>query len=117
MKRKISQIFSDKIIKFSGLLTVALLLVLTIVTIYYFFKLPPFIPLFNQLPWGLERLTDKLGIFLPLATSVSFFIINLIVGAATYEKMPLVSRILSITSLLISLLTFIFIARTVHLVI
>jgi hypothetical protein len=117
MSGKISQIFSDKIIRLSSIFTIALLLALTALSVYYFFKLPPFIPLYNQLPWGVERLSESIGIFLPLAISVGFFVINLIVSSKTYEKMPLLSRILSITSLLISLLTFIFIARTVQLVI
>jgi hypothetical protein len=84
--------------------------------VFYFFKLPPFIPLFNQLPWGMERLSEKIGIFLPLSLSWCFFIINSIIAAIIYEKMPLMSRIISVTSFLIALLTFIFIARTIQLV-
>lgn len=116
MKKQISQIFTDKIIRLASILTLILLIVLTGLVIFYFFKLPPFIPLFNQLPWGLERLSDKIGIFLPLVLSFCFFVFNIILAAFTYEKMPLVARILSITSLLIALLTFIFIARTIQLV-
>lgn len=117
MRSKISHIFSDKIIRLSSILTAVSLATLLALTVFYFFKLPPFIPLYNQLPWGVERLSDKLGIFLPLVISIAFFVLNLFISSKIYEKMPLVSRILSITSLLIALLTFIFIARTVHLVI
>lgn len=117
MKKQIEQIFTDKIIRVASILSVLVIIVLTAVTIYYFLKLPPFIPLYNQLPWGLERLSDKIGIFFPLAISTGIFLINIIVAGVTYEKMPLVSRILSITSLLCLLLSFIFIARTIQLVI
>lgn len=116
MNISIKALFSDKIVRMSSFMNALLLLVLTILTIYFYFKLPPYIPLFNQLPWGMERLSLSYGIFYPLILAYVFYVINVLLASYMYEKMPLVSRMLLVTSALITLLMFIFIARTVDLV-
>lgn len=116
MKIPIRALFTDKIVRFSTIINGFLLLVLTPLTIYFSFKLPPFIPLFNQLPWGMERLSVAYGIFYPLVLSFMFLILNTLLASYIYERMPLLSRMLMVTSMLISLLMFIFIARTINLV-
>ena len=110
------QFFKDKIIRLSQIITFLMFVVLCGATIFYYMKLPPFIPLYNQLPWGMERLSDRIGIFLPLSLAFAFFVLNTIVAALIHGKMPLIARILSITSFLIVLLTFIFTARTIQLI-
>lgn len=80
-------------------------------------KLPPLIPVFNQMPWGKERLSSTFGIFIPsIITSVIFFI-NIILSAVSYSTSPLISRLIAITSFLTALLTFLFIVRTIALII
>ncbi len=80
-------------------------------------KLPPLIPVFNQMPWGEERLSSTFGIFIPsLITSVIFFV-NIILSAVSYNTSPLISRLIAITSFLTALLTFLFIVRTTQLII
>lgn len=116
MSTSINSLFSDKIIRLSSLLNILLLVVLTALTIYFFFQLPPYIPLFNQLPWGMERLSPNFGIFYPLALAYGFTIMNILLAKYVYEKISIVSRMLVVTSSLISLLMFIFIARTIELV-
>lgn len=107
---------SDRIVKRSLLLAISLLVVTTIYLLVVYQMLPPIVPVFNQLPWGIERLGDKITIFLPLLTSFVFLLINMIFSNIMYEKMPLVIRMISITSLLIVFVTSIFIIRTTLLV-
>lgn len=82
--------------------------------VLYYNALPPLIPLFNQLPWGEERLSRTIGIFIPPLIAFLIFLINLIIASRFYAKTPLLARILAITSFLISILTFLFVIRTVQ---
>lgn len=116
MNVRISTLFSDKIVKQSSIITVLILLVLTGASVFFYFRLPPFIPLYNQLPWGFDRLSDKIGIFIPVVMAFGFSFLNILISAFIYEKMPLIARIVQASSFLIALLTLIFIARTIQLV-
>jgi hypothetical protein len=82
--------------------------------VFYFNNLPPLLPLFNQLPWGEQRLIETAGIFIPPIISFLILLINLILASLIYKKVPLISRVLAITCLLISVLTFLFVIRTVQ---
>src|SRR6266496_1061063 len=55
----------DKIIRLSLQISVVLLLCAFIYSVFSYFSLPPLLPLFNQLPWGEERLGQRFEIFLP----------------------------------------------------
>jgi len=107
---------SDKIIKWSMITSFILILTQLIYIAFFYFRLPPFLPLFNQLPWGEERLGAKIEIFLPTVIVLSFLLFNFFLLNQLYEKMPLVSRILGITSLLISALSLIFVSQTLYLI-
>lgn len=102
----------DKIVKTGLLMSVILLFLAFIYTVLIYSKLPPLIPVFNQLPWGLQRIGEKVMIFIPLILNVAFIFINLIFSNVVYDKMPLVVRMLGITSLFISFTVFVFIIRT-----
>jgi len=117
MKEFINKINSDKVIKLSSYISLGLLLAHIIYIAFYYITLPPFIPLYNQMPWGEDRIGVKVEIFIPFVISISFFILNLILSVWNYEKMPLLSRILSITGLLVCILSLIFVFRTISLII
>jgi hypothetical protein len=117
MKGLFKKINADKIIRLDTYFSFAFLFLHLIYIVILYSFLPPFLPLFNQMPWGEERLGTKIEIFLPFLISISFFSLNLFLALRLYEKMPLISRILSITSLLICILIFIFIVRTIQLII
>lgn len=91
-------------------------LFLTFLTVVYilinYSKLPPFIPIFNQLPWGIQRLTITPGIFIPIAVFGIIFIVNLIFTSVVYPKNPLLARIVAATTFLVAILNFLFIFRT-----
>ncbi|MDO8620974.1 MAG: hypothetical protein Q7R31_01700 [Candidatus Levybacteria bacterium] len=83
----------------------------------YYHNLPPFIPIFNQLPWGEQRLGSTATIFIPPLIAFIIFICNIIVAGLAYEKIPLVSRMLATVSLLASILIFLFIVKVIQLII
>ena len=80
-------------------------------------KLPPFIPTFNQLPWGEQRLGNTSAIFIPVGVSLLIFAINIFTGALVYKKIPLISRMLAAISLLAGILTFLFSIKNIALLI
>lgn len=92
-----------------------LIIVLSFIYIFlYFGSLPPFIPIFNQMPWGDQRIAKTVWIFLLPILAFLIFGINLTLSSLFYKKNPLISRLFSITSFLISILIFLFIFRTIH---
>lgn len=116
MNAAFSQIKADKIIRYGMAVSFVILLIHAIYLGITFFSLPPLIPLFNQMPWGESRLGTRIELLLPLIITGAFFGINYFLMAKLYSTMPLVSRILCITVLLASVLSFIFIIRTLQLI-
>lgn len=109
-------LMADKIIRIGTIISgISIFFILT--TLLFFFRgLPPIVPVYNQMPWGEDRLGGKLEIFIPLILTFVFFIVNLVFALLVYKKMPLISRTLSITGLLIIFLTMIFTFRTIQLI-
>lgn len=108
---------SDKIIRWGMTLAFSLLVLHALAIVLFYQTLPPVVPLFNQLPWGENRLGLTFEIMLPLAITALFFIFNYFLLAKLYRTMPLVSRIIGITTFLVAVLSFIFILRTLQLII
>lgn len=110
-------IASDRIFLF-GCIGTILCIVFSLVIIGIFYaKMPPFVPLFNQMPWGVARLGTKDQMLIPLFIATMALLVNIIIGSYIYAKMPLVSRILCITSLLIAVFTLLFTIKTVQIII
>ena len=84
--------------------------------IFFFRNLPPVIPLFNQLTWGEQRLSPSLGIFIPDLLVLAILIVNFVLSTIVYRKTPLVSRMLAVTTFVISVLTLLFVIRTIQIV-
>lgn len=78
--------------------------------------LPPFIPLYNQMPWGEARLGEKLEIFIPIATVGLIMLINILICSVVYKKMPLIARLMCISTVLASFLLLFLITRIIMLV-
>lgn len=116
MKEFFTNIRKDKITNIGFSATAALIIIVFIFTLFFYRHLPPFVPVFNQLPWGEERLGTTITIFIPLLTALLIFILNLIISTLVYKRIPLVSRMLAGTSLLITVLTFLFVVKTVILI-
>lgn len=116
MKELFKYAKTDKIIRLSLQISLALVLSEIVYTLFCYPSLPPLVPLFNQLTWGEDRLGQRFEIFIPSLTALLFLTTNLILLSKLYERMPLVARILSITTLLISILSFIFTVQTLHII-
>jgi len=117
MSALIKQLSSDKIVWWSILASLGCLL-LSLSFIFLFYKaLPPVLPLYNQLPWGTERLGPKLRLLIPVVICFAFLLSNAIISNYVYEKIPVLARILNVTTFLIALLTAVFVFRIIRLVI
>ncbi len=117
MKEFFKDIKGDKTI-ISAFFINSFFIIITIVYILFFYgKLPPFIPIFNQLPWGEQRLGSTFTIFIPVGVSLLIFIINIFTSTLIYKKIPLISRMLVAISLLTGILTFLFSIKTITLLI
>lgn len=117
MKKFLTDIKADKITSRGFTISFILSLITVIFILIYFKSLPPLIPIFNQLPWGNLRLTPTLGIFIPLITFSVIFVFNLIFSSIIYSKNPLIARFIAATTLLLSVINFLFIIRTIYLII
>lgn len=107
----------DKAIIWSFLISIFFVFINFAYILLSFRKLPPFVPLFNQMPWGTERLGSKEQIFIPLLISLFISLANFVLSINTYAKSPLISRIFSITSFAIAFLTLLFTLRTIQAII
>lgn len=116
MKELFATLTADKITRSSMAVAMTFFILTLGFIVLTYSKLPPVIPLFNQLPWGVERLGNRLSIFLPLIVGILCSFTNLLLASITYNTMPLVARILSVTSFLIALLCLIFSVRTILLI-
>jgi hypothetical protein len=113
MKNLINNLTGDKL-AFRGFIISLLLTIVTISFIlFYYTKLPPLIPLFNQLPWGNDRLAPAFGIFIPIIVFAVIFIFNFLFTSLVYSKNPLIARIVAAVTLILAMMNLLFIIRTV----
>jgi hypothetical protein len=113
MREFLNNIRTDKTIVLTFFINASFIIASAVYILFSYGKLPPFIPIFNQLPWGEQRLGNQITIFIPILASLSILAINLFMSNATYKRVPLVSRMLAATSLLAGILSFLFIVRTI----
>jgi len=117
MKELFKNISLDKTARV-GFLSAIVLSFITIIFISLFYgKLPPFIPIFNQLPWGEPRIGITITIFIPVLFDILIIAGNLFLANFIYKKIPLVSRIIATTSAILAILIFLFTVKTVTLII
>lgn len=116
MREFFKDIKNDRLTSRGYLLTFIIIALTFGYALFYYRNLPPFIPLFNQFPWGEKRLIASIGIFLPILIAVAITFLNLSLSSFIYKRNPLVPRILTLTSFLISILTILFIIRTIQIV-
>lgn len=113
MRGFISNIKADKITWRGFILSIFFILLTLLFILANYTKLPPFIPVFNQLPWGTQRLTQTSGIFIPIAVFSFVFILNLIISSFVYPKNPLIARMIASTTLMVAVINFLFTIRTI----
>lgn len=117
MKEFFKDAFGDKTIAFAFFINTFFIIATVVYILFSFGELPPFIPIFNQLPWGEQRLGGKPAIFIPVLAALLIFAINIFTSTLVYKKIPLVSRMLAAISLLTGILSFLFSIKTITLII
>lgn len=116
MNAAFKEIFRDKIIFWSFLISFLLLLTMVMYVVIIYPKLPPFLPLYNRLPWGYSRLGGKLELFIPFGIGVFFLILNLFIASTVYSKIVLLARMISAVSFTLVLCTCIYLFNIIQLV-
>ena len=76
-------------------------------------NLPPFIPLYNHMPWGYARLGRTYELFLLPILVAGITAINTFLGTRLLVKHTLLARFLFISMICIALFNFIFIVRLI----
>ncbi len=117
MKEFFKDIKGDKTIAFAYLINVFFIVATIVYILFSYGKFPPFIPIFNQLPWGEQRLGNTFTIFIPVLVALLILATNIFTSTSAYKKIPLVSRMLAAISLLAGILTFLFVVKTITLII
>lgn len=117
MKKHFNSLKKDRLIFRLYIFSFIIIIINLIYILINFNQLPPLVPVFNQLPWGADRLSSTLGIFIPTAIASAMFFINILFSSISYSVSPLIARLIAITSFLTALLTFLFIVRTIQLII
>jgi hypothetical protein len=113
MKEFFKETLGDKTIKTIFIVNIVAIVTTLIYILIYYGSLPPLIPIFNQLPWGEQRLGPTVTIFFPILVSILILVINAAFCAIIYKIIPLISRMLAAISLLVGILTFLFIFRII----
>ncbi len=111
-----NEVKKDKVISGGFILTFITVFIVFVYILIRFGSFPPYIPLFNQLPWGDQRLGTSIMIFIPLGIVTFIAIANILICYFIYKKSQIISRMLAIASVLIAFLSFIFIIRTINLI-
>lgn len=106
MKDGFNVIISDKILRISIGLSLCFLLIVTALIAVFYQQLPPFIPFFNSMPWGTDRLyTSLVVVFVPLVFLLVLFA-NTVISIKIYQKHTLFARMVSFNGLLFVVLGF-----------
>ncbi|HYK08439.1 MAG TPA: hypothetical protein VEW42_03005 [Candidatus Eisenbacteria bacterium] len=103
----------DSVLNWSFWATVSIVAITLISIGISYINLPPFIPLYNQLPWGYARLGKTYELFIPPLVVLALLFVNTFVGLRLTEKYPLLARFLFLTIIGLALFTCIFIERLI----
>jgi hypothetical protein len=117
MNLSFKYIISDKIVLLSVIGSLFFIILSLSISGIFYGKLPPFIPIFNQMSWGIARLGTKEELFIPILIAGIIFLLNTLLANSIYEKIPLVARMFCITTLLITLFVLLFTIRTIQIII
>jgi hypothetical protein len=113
MKNFFNNIVADKLALRGFLISFILMLLTIIYILINYSSLPPFLPIFNQLPWGNERLTSTLGIAISTVIFGLVFLFNIIFTSLVYNKSPLIARLVAAVTLIIAVMNFLYIIKLI----
>lgn len=100
MKGKIKVLYKDRFLLYSTVLIVVFFTIFSLLIILSSENLPPLIPLFSSMPWGMRRLyASEVVIFLPIIIMV-VSLVNISLAVTIYNKFALLSRLVSFNTFL-----------------
>lgn len=104
MKGRISILIKDRFILYTTSLTLIFLASSIALILFSYSSLPPLVPFFNSMPWGVDRLYDSNITLISPFVLVGITLLNTVVCLFIYKGFILLSRIISFNSLLFCLL-------------
>lgn len=116
MKKFFKSLQADSIASWSFWLSTLLFFLLLLGILVLYTTLPPFLPLYNHMPWGYARLGHTYEVFIPFGIAVILSYSNVFVGIQLQSKNPLLSRFLFISCFALSLFTTIFLLRILQVI-
>lgn len=117
MNVSIKYILQDKFTFLGFLVSILLLLISVGFILVSLNSLPPYLPLYNKLPWGYARLGQKGEIFIPIGIVMVFLVGNIFTASYIYPKIPLLARLICLVSFFIALFTCIYVIKIVSIVV
>lgn len=117
MSLRFKNLFADKIVLASFIGVIVTLILYGIFLLFTYQKLPPLIPLFNQVPWGEGRFATKIQLFIPFGIASIIVICNTSLLLFFSLDIPLVTRLVCLTNFLVSLFALLLIIRSVLIII
>lgn len=79
-------------------------------------SLPPYLPLYNHMPWGYARLGASYEIFVPLVTALFFVLSNTFLAKYLRSSYPLLARFLFAANVSLAFFTLIFFFRLAQII-
>lgn len=108
MKKFFKYIKQDKLLFWSFIFSGTCIFISTACIAIFYHNLPPFLPIFNSLPWGYARVGSKILFFIPILITLTYIVINLTLSSLIYTKIVLLSRFIGATTLAASMSVLIF---------
>ena len=104
MRDRIKILYQDKFLFYTNTLTAFFFLAATVLVVINYNNLPPLIPIFNSMPWGMKRLySSDVAILFPIIL-FSVIVINALLVVIIYRRHTLLSRLFSFNSFLVCVL-------------
>ncbi|MBI3955625.1 hypothetical protein HY339_00015 [Candidatus Gottesmanbacteria bacterium] len=97
-------------------LAIASIIAATILLLWRYPSLPPFVPLWYSKPWGTDRLAHPLWIILLPAGSLVILIVNTIASRILTRDILIFTQILAATALLVAVLSLVTLTKILFLI-
>lgn len=116
MNGRFKKLFADSLQLWSLVLSLLFFLGTAGTVGFLYKKLPPFLPLYNKMSWGYDRLGNTWEITIPFGVALVFAGSNFVLASFVQSKVPLLGRFLALTTVALSFFTCIFLLKIVFLV-
>lgn len=103
----------DSLVFWSFWITIVTIILMIIAISVSYTNLPPFIPLYNHMPWGYGRLGRTYELFLLPVSILAVCIVNTVVSIRLAEKSPLLVRFLFLTMVSVAIFSCIFVGKLI----